>query len=719
MVCCIPKFTKACYIRLAADMASFLETPIEFLKGVGPQRGELLRKELEVQTFGDLLRYYPFRYVDRSIIHRISEITPLSQYIQLKGHLGGFRLLGDKKHRRLMASFTDKSGEIELVWFQGIDWIMKSVKPNAEYIVFGKPTLFNGDYNIVHPELELTAEQTEAQGKGLQPVYSSSEKIKKRGLDTKGISRLTKALVEQMKERDVPDFLPEPLRRQYKLCNRFEALQQIHFPRTDHGLNEANRRLKFEELFLIQLQLMKVKARRGEISKGYLFEKIDNKFDHFYHHQLPFQLTGAQKRVLKEIRKDTLGGKQMNRLLQGDVGSGKTVVALLTMLMAIDNGFQACLMAPTEILANQHYENIADLLKGMGVEVVLLTGSVKGKARKFILENLAEGKIHIVIGTHALIEDTVVFKNLGMVVIDEQHRFGVAQRARLWAKNKLPPHVLVMTATPIPRTLAMTIYGDLDVSVIDELPPGRKPIRTVHRTDADRARVFGFMKEEIGKGRQIYVVYPLIEESEALDLKHLMDGYESISRAFPKPAFQISIVHGRMRPADKDFEMQRFLNKETQIMIATTVIEVGVNVPNASVMIIEEAQRFGLAQLHQLRGRVGRGAEQSYCILMTGNKISQESKQRISVMCATNDGFVIAEEDLKLRGPGDIEGTRQSGAVNLRLADLAADVNILEAARESAQKIIDQDPYLEKPEHHNLLRYMQETSKEKIWSKIS
>ncbi len=720
MACCIPKFTKACYIRPAAtSMASFLETPIEFLKGVGPQRGELLRKELEVHTFGDLLRYYPFRYVDRSVIHHISDINPLSQYIQLKGHLGGFRMMGDKKHRRLMASFTDKSGEIELVWFQGIDWIMKSVKPNAEYIVFGKPTLFNGEYNIVHPELELTAEQIESQGKGLQPVYSSSEKIKKRGLDTKGISRLTKALIDQMKERDVPEFLPDTLRRHFKLCNRFEALSQIHFPKSDAGLNEANRRLKFEELFLIQLQLMKVKARRGETSKGFLFEKIDNKFDRFYHHHLPFELTGAQKRVLKEIRKDTLTGRQMNRLLQGDVGSGKTVVALLTMLMAIDNGFQACLMAPTEILASQHYENIADLLKGMGLEVVLLTGSVKGKARRFILENLAEGKLDIVIGTHALIEDTVVFKNLGMVVIDEQHRFGVAQRARLWTKNHMPPHILVMTATPIPRTLAMTVYGDLDVSVIDELPPGRKPIRTVHRTDADRMRVFGFMKEEIAKGRQIYVVYPLIEESEALDLKHLMDGYESISRAFPKPTYQISIVHGRMRPADKDFEMQRFVKNETQIMIATTVIEVGVNVPNASVMIIEEAQRFGLAQLHQLRGRVGRGADQSFCILMTGSKISQESKQRISVMCATNDGFVIAEEDLKLRGPGDIEGTRQSGTVNLRLADLAADTNILEAARESAQKIIDQDPYLEQPEHQPLLRYMQETSKEKIWSKIS
>ncbi len=700
-------------------MASFLQSPIEYLKGVGPQRGELLRSELDVATFGDLLHYYPFRYVDRSVVHQVKDLNPLTQFIQLKGKLTGFRQLGDKKHRRLIATFRDKSGEVDLIWFQSIDWILKTLKPNIEYLVFGKPTLFNGEYNIPHPEVEPVPDEVELRGKGMQPVYSSSEKARKKGLDTRGITRLTRTLVDQVKERDVPEILPADLLQQYRLLSRYEAMVNIHFPKSESSLHEAKRRLKFEELFLIQLQVMKVKTKRAAVSKGFVFDKIDNHFDRFYKQQLKFELTGAQKRVLKEIRKDTLSGKQMNRLLQGDVGSGKTIVALLTALMAIDNGFQSCLMAPTEILANQHYEGILELLRGMGLEVALLTGSVKGKARKFILENLAEGKIDLLIGTHALIEDQVVYKNLGMVIIDEQHRFGVAQRARLWTKNEKPPHVLVMTATPIPRTLAMTVYGDLDVSVIDELPPGRKPIRTVHRTDADRMRVFGFLKEEMTKGRQVYIVYPLIEESEALDLKHLMDGYESISRAFPKPQYQISIVHGRMRAADKDFEMQRFLKKETQIMIATTVIEVGVNVPNASVMVIENAERFGLAQLHQLRGRVGRGAEQSFCILMTGKKLGEDSKKRISVMCQTNDGFVIAEEDLKLRGPGDIEGTRQSGALNLRLADLVEDANVLEAARNSAQKIMEVDPMLELPQNRGLLAYMQESTRDKVWSKIS
>ncbi|MFN8287207.1 MAG: ATP-dependent DNA helicase RecG [Chitinophagales bacterium] len=700
-------------------MASFLQSPIEYLKGVGPQRGELLRKELDLACFADLLHYYPFRYVDRSEVHQVKDLTPLTQFIQLKGKLTGFRQLGDKKHRRLIATFRDKSGEVDLVWFQSIDWILKTLKPNVDYLVFGKPNLFNGEYNIPHPEVEPVPDEVELHGKGLQPVYSSSEKARKKGLDTRGITRLTRTLVDQMKVRDVPEILPPGLLQQFRLVSRYEAMVNIHFPKNESALHEAKRRLKFEELFLIQLQVMKIKTNRGAVSKGFVFEKIDNHFDRFYKQQLKFELTGAQKRVLKEIRKDTLSGKQMNRLLQGDVGSGKTIVALLTALMAIDNGYQSCLMAPTEILANQHYEGIMELLRGMGLEVALLTGNVKGKARRYILENLAEGKIDLLIGTHALIEDGVVYKNLGMVIIDEQHRFGVAQRARLWTKNNKPPHILVMTATPIPRTLAMTVYGDLDVSVIDELPPGRKPIRTVHRTDADRMRVFGFLKEEITKGRQVYIVYPLIEESEALDLKHLMDGYESISRAFPKPQYQISIVHGRMRAADKDFEMQRFLKKETQIMIATTVIEVGVNVPNASVMVIENAERFGLAQLHQLRGRVGRGAEQSFCILMTGKKLGEESKRRITVMCQTNDGFVIAEEDLKLRGPGDIEGTRQSGTINLRLADLVEDANVLEAARNSAQKIMENDPMLEQPQHQGLLAYMQESSRDKIWSKIS
>jgi ATP-dependent DNA helicase RecG len=701
-------------------MSRLLDSPIEFLKGVGPQRGVLLRKELNVNTFGDLLQYYPFRYVDRSVIQRIRDINPPTQFIQLKGKVSGMRVVGEKQAKRLVATFRDDSGEIELVWFKSIDWAMKMLNTQAVYLLFGKPVAFNGTYNIVHPEMELFGEQVDAQtAKGLQPVYSTTEKAKKRNIDSRAIARLTQTLFESLKEYELPDFLPQALKQQYKLCSRYEALMNIHYPKNEKQLHEATRRLKFEELFLIQLQMLKLKANRGQSSKGYLFEKIDRQFDTFYKERMPFELTGAQKRVLREIRKDTLTGRQMNRLLQGDVGSGKTMVALLTMLMAKDNGFQACLMAPTEILAQQHYESIIQLLKGLKVEVAFLTGSVKGKARKYILHQLAEGNIDFVVGTHALIEDTVVFKNLGQVVIDEQHRFGVAQRAKLWTKNELPPHILVMTATPIPRTLAMTVYGDLDVSVIDELPPGRKPIKTVHRTDADRMRVFGFMRDEIAKGRQVYVVFPLIEESEVLDLKDLMDGYEALSRAFPKPQFQISIVHGRSRAADKDFEMQRFVKGETQIMIATTVIEVGVNVPNASVMVIENAERFGLAQLHQLRGRVGRGAEQSFCILMTGNKLSNDSKQRIGVMCNTNDGFVIAEEDLKLRGPGDLEGTQQSGTVNLRLADLVQDVAVLEAARQSAAVLIEQDPYLEKSEHRSLLQFMQASAKEKIWSRIS
>jgi ATP-dependent DNA helicase RecG len=701
-------------------MSRLLDSPIEFLKGVGPQRGVLLRKELNVNTSGDLLQHYPFRYVDRSVIQRIKDINPHTQFIQLKGKVSGMRVIGEKQAKRLVATFRDDSGEIELVWFKSIDWAMKMLNTQAVYLLFGKPASFNGTYNIVHPEIELFGEQVDAQtAKGLQPVYSTTEKAKKRNIDSRAIARLTQTLFESIKEYELPDFLPQALKQQYKLCSRYEALTNIHYPKNEKQLHEATRRLKFEELFLIQLQMLKLKANRGQTSKGYLFEKIDRQFDTFYKERMPFELTGAQKRVLREIRKDTLTGRQMNRLLQGDVGSGKTMVALLTMLMAKDNGFQACLMAPTEILAQQHYESITQLLKGLKVEVAFLTGSVKGKARKYILHQLAEGNIDFVVGTHALIEDTVVFKNLGQVVIDEQHRFGVAQRAKLWTKNELPPHILVMTATPIPRTLAMTVYGDLDVSVIDELPPGRKPIKTVHRTDADRMRVFGFMRDEIAKGRQVYVVFPLIEESEVLDLKDLMDGYEALSRAFPKPQFQISIVHGRSRAADKDFEMQRFIRGETQIMIATTVIEVGVNVPNASVMVIENAERFGLAQLHQLRGRVGRGAEQSFCILMTGNKLSNDSKQRIGVMCNTNDGFVIAEEDLKLRGPGDLEGTQQSGTVNLRLADLVQDVAVLEAARQSAAALIEQDPYLEKSEHRSLLQFMQASAKEKIWSRIS
>lgn len=700
-------------------MSWSLQSKIEYLKGVGPQRAEILRKELNVEVVGDLLMYYPFRYVDRSVIHSIAEINQHTQFIQLKGKISGFRQLGIGRQKRLTATFTDETGSVQLIWFQSVDFILKTVQPDVELLLFGKPTVFNGAYNIAHPEIEIFSDNKKSSAKGLQPVYSSTEKMKRKFLDSRGMLRLMRTLTEQLQPAHVPEFLPVSILQQYKLCSRYQAFMHIHFPPNENALNQAQRRLKFEELFLIQLQLLKVKNNRSEVSKGFLFAKIDNRFDEFYHRQLTFELTDAQKRVLREIRKDTLTVKQMNRLIQGDVGSGKTIVAVLAMLMAIDNGFQACLMAPTEILAQQHHESVTQALACMNLNIALLTGNIKGKTRQLILQQLAAGEIDILIGTHALIEENVVFKNLGIVVIDEQHRFGVEQRAALWAKNILPPHILVMTATPIPRTLAMTVYGDLDVSVIDELPPGRKPVRTVHRTDADRMRVFGFMKEEITKGRQIYIVYPLIEESEALDLKHLMDGYESISRAFPKPQYHISIVHGKMKSADKDYEMQRFLKRETQIMVATTVIEVGVNVPNASVMIIENAERFGLSQLHQLRGRVGRGAEQSFCILITGKKISEQSKQRIAVMCKTNDGFAIAEEDLRLRGPGDMDGTQQSGLVNMRIADLVNDANILEAARTSAQNLLAADPPLSLPEHQPLLQHLSETTKEKIWGKIS
>ena len=700
-------------------MAATLSSPIEYLKGVGPQRGEILRKELHIDTFSDLLHYYPFRYIDRSVIHRISDINEHTQYIQLKGKINYFEMAGAGRGKRLIAGFEDEWGEIELVWFQGADWIQRSLKTGLPYIIFGKPSYFNGEYNIAHPEVELATALTAADALGLQPVYSSTEKLKRKFLDSKAIQKLQRQLLDSLTDRDLPEYLPTSVIERQRLLPRSAALRHIHFPAQEHILAEAQHRIKFDELFQIQLRVMKLKSNRDHTIRGFLLEKIDDAFDKFYKERLPFELTNAQKRVLREIRRDTLSGRQMNRLLQGDVGSGKTIVALLTMLMAIDNGFQAAIMAPTEVLAQQHYEDIERLLRGSGIEVAMLTGSVKGKVRKYILNNLIEGNIHILIGTHALLEDSVAFKNIGMVVIDEQHRFGVAQRAKLWAKNTQPPHILVMTATPIPRTLAMTVYGDLDVSVIDELPPGRRAIKTVHRTDSDRLRLFGFLKEQIAEGRQIYIVYPMIEDSEESDLKNLMDGYESISRSFPRPQYQISILHGRMKPADKDYEMQRFAKHETHIMIATTVIEVGVNIPNASVMVIENAERFGLSQLHQLRGRVGRGAAQSYCVLMTGSKLGNDSKRRVEVMCATNDGFVIAEEDLRLRGPGDIDGTRQSGALNLHLADIAQDSHIVEAARQEAFNIIDTDPDLRLPENQALRHYVAAEAKDNIWSMIS
>ena len=697
----------------------FLNTPIEFLKGVGPERADVLKKELGVFTFGDLLKHYPYRYIDRTQFHSTQHIDNTQTFIQLKGKLRDIRELGDGRKKRLTAQFYDKDGDIELVWFQGIKWVKNAINTTDTFILFGKPSWFNGTLNIAHPELEK-AENSIASDEGtFRALYNSSEKMKLKGLDSKGISKLIVALLTQLKASDLAAILPPSLTEKYKLLSRFEAIKNIHLPATLALQSQAEKRLKFEELFFIQLQLLQLKLIRKK-EKGYVFEKVDNYFHSFYEHALPFDLTNAQKRVLKEIRKDTLSGTQMNRLLQGDVGSGKTIVALLTMLMALDNEFQACLMAPTEILAQQHFAGISELCSKINLKIGLLTGSTKAKERKQLLAELASGELKIIIGTHALIEDSVQFKNLGLAVIDEQHRFGVAQRAKLWKKNTMPPHVLVMTATPIPRTLALTLYGDLDVSVLDELPPGRKPIKTVHRTENHRLAVFQFLRDEIALGRQVYIVYPLIEESEKMDLIDLQNGYESICRAFPMPDYFVSILHGRMKAEDKDFEMNRFLKKETQIMVATTVIEVGVNVPNASVMLIENAERFGLSQLHQLRGRVGRGADQSYCILMTSQKLTTEGKTRINTMCETNDGFKISEVDLQLRGPGNMEGTQQSGNIDLRIANLATDGPIIEEARNCALSVLESDPDLSLPEHAQMKAYyLQQKAQSGHWAKIS
>ena len=701
-------------------MQPLLNTAIEYLKGVGPQRADILKKELNIFTYDDLLLHFPFRYIDRTKFYTVADINQNSQYIQLRGKISYPQVIGDKRTKRMTATFTDEKGSIELVWFKGLKWIEKAIKPGAEYIVFGKPNYYRGIYNIPHPELEQVSNNSLTLKKSLQPVYSTSEKMKARGLDSKGVEKLTQALLEALSPADLSENLPQEIIEKYKLTSRYNAFFNIHFPSSEDALASAQRRLKFEELFFIQIKLLNLKIDRNKNIKGFLFPELGHFFHTFYDKYLQFELTNAQKRVLKEIRKDTLEGKQMNRLLQGDVGSGKTIVALMTMLMACDNVFQACIMAPTEILAQQHYNSINDLLKDLDINISILTGSVKGKERKAVLEKLESGVLNIVVGTHALIEEHVIFKNLGMVVIDEQHRFGVAQRASLWKKNVIPPHVLIMSATPIPRTLAMTLYGDLDVSVIDELPPGRKPITTVHKTDHDRLRVFGFIKEEIAKGRQVYVVYPLIQESETLDYKDLMDGYESIVRAFPMPDYHVSIIHGQMKADAKEYEMQRFVKGETQIMVATTVIEVGVNVPNASVMIIESAERFGLSQLHQLRGRVGRGAEQSFCILMTGEKLSNDARKRIKTMCATNDGFKIAEVDMQLRGPGDIEGTQQSGILNLRIADLTTDMAVLQEARKAASRILEEDPSLSNEKNQRLKLFLQQQKRGKLsWSRIS
>lgn len=699
-------------------MIDLSQRDIKFLQGVGPQRATLLQKELNIRSFWDLLYYFPYKYVDRSRIYTIRELNGNMPYIQLKGRILSFETLGEGRQRRLVAHFSDGTGIVDLVWFQAIKYIVGHYKLNTDYLLFGKPTVFNGRINVAHPDLDEVKELT-LSSIGLQPYYNTTEKMKRNLLNSQAIEKLMRNLFSLLDKEQMEETLPQFLVQKHHLMPLNDALRQIHFPQNADALRHAQYRLKFEELFYIQLNILRYTKERRNKFRGLVFEKVGDAFNTFYEHYLPFSLTNAQKRVIKEMRRDMGSGQQMNRLLQGDVGSGKTLVALMTMLLAKDNAFQACMMAPTEILATQHYETISKFLRDMPVKIALLTGTVKGKKRERILSELVTGEIDILIGTHAVIEDTVVFASLGLVVIDEQHRFGVAQRAKLWAKNTNPPHVLVMTATPIPRTLAMTLYGDLDVSVIDELPPGRKPIRTVHQFDNRRQSLNEFIRNQIRIGRQVYIVYPLIEESEKMDIKNLEDGYLHICEAFPE--YKVSKVHGRMKPAEKDEEMQRFLRNETQIMVATTVIEVGVNVPNASVMIIENAERFGLSQLHQLRGRVGRGAEQSYCILVTGYKLSDDTRRRIEIMVDTNDGFEIAEADLKLRGPGDLEGTQQSGvAFDLKIADVAKDGQLMQYVREIADNILEKDPALTLPEHAVLLQQLNIIrSKSDDWSVIS
>ena len=698
---------------------SKLENDISFLKGVGPARADQFRMELGIRTWEDLLMHYPFRYVDKSQVQRVRDVKSDAVAVQLQGTIVRLTEVGEARAKRLVGIFQDETGTMELVWFKGARWLKSSLPLNKPCLVYGKPTEFKGKFNMAHPEVEEIESSRMAAGVGLKPVYSTTEKMSNRGLNSNVIGKLTLQLCEEVRH-EIPEVLPQELIQQYKLISRAEALVQLHAPANAEKLEQARRRLKFEELFFLQLQVLQTKLAGTVEQRGVVFEKVGELFNSFYKKHLPFELTGAQKRVVKEIRTDVVKGFHMNRLVQGDVGSGKTIVALMAILLAIDNGYQACLMAPTEILANQHYEGISQLLEPLGVRVELLTGSVKKKSRVPLMEDLKSGELKFIIGTHALIEPVVEFANLGLVVIDEQHRFGVAQRAALWKKAALPPHILVMTATPIPRTLAMTVYGDLDVSIIDELPPGRKPVNTQWHTDAYRLMLFEFIRQEIALGRQVYVVYPMIEESEKMDYKDLFDGYESMSRAFPSPKYFISIVHGRMKAEDRDFEMKQFIEKKTQIMVATTVIEVGVNVPNASVMVIESAERFGLSQLHQLRGRVGRGADQSYCVLMTGHKLSDDTKLRMETMVRTTDGFEIAEVDLRLRGPGDLAGTAQSGVLQLRIADMVKDQQMMAAARNIANEWLTEDPNLSSegstPIREELFRLKKKKSD---WSGIS
>ena len=691
---------------------------IKYLPGVGPQRAALLEKELQIVSFKDLLYYFPYKYVDRSRLYTIGEIDGNMPYIQLRGKVLSFETFGEGAKRRLVGHFSDGTGVIDLVWFQGLKFVTGRYKANEEYLVFGKPVVFNNRISVVHPEMETVGELTFS-SLGLRPYYNTTERMKRSMMTSNAIEKLMNHLFQALQHEVFEETLSPRLVAEHHLMPLADALYNIHFPKTPDLLRKAQYRLKFEELFYVQLNILRYTKERRFKYRGYVFGKVGEAFHSFYTHYLPFELTNAQKRVIREMRRDMGSGRQMNRLLQGDVGSGKTLVALMTMLIAVDNGFQSCLMAPTEILAVQHLETITRFMSGMKIRVELLTGSVKGKKRETILRDLLTGDVHILIGTHAVLEDTVNFSSLGLVVIDEQHRFGVAQRAKWWAKNVCPPHVLVMTATPIPRTLAMTLYGDLDVSVIDELPPGRKPIQTLHQFDNRRPSLYAFIRQQLQSGRQAYIVYPLIQESEKMDIKNLEEGYLHICEAFPE--YQVSKVHGKMKPAEKDGEMQRFLQRETQIMVATTVIEVGVNVPNASVMVIENAERFGLSQLHQLRGRVGRGADQSYCILVTGYKLSEDTRRRIEIMVRTNDGFEIAEADLKLRGPGDLEGTQQSGiAFDLKIADIARDGQLLQHVRGIAERLLEEDPNAERPENAVVWRRLLEMRRQQAnWSVIS
>ena len=715
------------YKQISIDpVPAILANPIEYITGVSTLKGDLLRRELGISTFRDLLEHFPIRHVDKTRVDKISSLNHSNEYAQAAGTITSIEVMGEKRGKRLVATLEDETGELELVWFQGISWIQKTLHTGQRYLVFGRLGFYMGRPQIAHPEIE-TFTPMKADGKHfLEPVYPSTEKLKSKGLTGRAIGKFTYALLQLLSEKDLPENLPSPVTDRYKFIRRFDAYRQIHFPATEKHYAHALRRLKFEELFFAQLRLGLIKSNRHRFSKGQVFGRVGDLFNTFYKKYLPFELTGAQKRALREIRKDTGSGRQMNRLLQGDVGSGKTIVALMMMLIAADNtrqtdgaGFQSVMMAPTEILAQQHYNSITELLKDMPVCVKLLTGSSVTKERKAVLKSCEDGSLNILIGTHAVIEDNVVFKNLGFAVVDEQHKFGVAQRAQLWKKNEVPPHVLVMTATPIPRTLALTAYGDLDYSVIDELPPGRKPIVTLHRNESARPQVMSFVKEEISKGRQAYIVYPLIEESSKLDYENLMKGFEEVKSFFPEPRNWISMVHGKQPATQKNTNMQRFVKGDTQIMVSTTVIEVGVNVPNATVMVVESAEKFGLSQLHQLRGRVGRGAEKSFCILLTGPKISNDARERLKIMVATNDGFKIAEKDLEIRGPGDIEGTRQSGLLNFKLASIVQDKVMLEASREEVIKLLEHDAEMNAAENLPVKNYLQQQKGKTAWSKIS